>query len=381
MPPMLPGGIAGGAAFPNAASTGPAAGGYTSLTPVTGAVFEIEAGHGASWPSWVSQPDGEWGPVTVTGCAFGEGTSIYCTIPDISFIGCSILAAPGATAGISYPSPATTVAAGSDGGEISAIASWASPSPGVLDIVSSTAFNPAGGTVTVAASGPATATITYTGVSGNTLTGCYVSGSATGTVATGGAVTVTGGQLLVQYCTISAQDGTAANRLHICVDGDNQYGTITIDHCNFYWWEQGVHTAETTVITSSYIHDPVYQSGDHSEPVTINAGTVVTAENCTLLNSLDQTAVMAGATSPASYTITGCFLGGGDYPFYSYSAASDIVITGNWLTTAYFEDCGYFGIFYTGTGIPDWGGASGNVWADNYWYDGPSGGSPIGPPS
>jgi hypothetical protein len=90
----------------------------------------------------------------------------------------------------------TTVASGSNGGEISTIASWSFPSAGVL-AVASTAGYPTSGTQTlfVAASGSTTALITYTGVSGNTFTGCaYLSGSATGTVATGGVVDL---QLLV----------------------------------------------------------------------------------------------------------------------------------------------------------------------------------------
>ena len=85
---------------------------------------------------------------------------------------------------------ATTVASGSNGGEISAIASWSAPSAGVLDVASSASF-PSSGTVHVAASGSTTAVVTYTGKGTGTLTGCaYVSGSATGTVATGGAVTL-----------------------------------------------------------------------------------------------------------------------------------------------------------------------------------------------
>jgi len=87
---------------------------------------------------------------------------------------------------------ATTVAAGSNGGTISGIAAWATPSAGVL-AVANTAGWPTAGTVNVAASGPTTAVVTYTGVTANTLTGCaYVSGSPAGTVATGGAVTLTG---------------------------------------------------------------------------------------------------------------------------------------------------------------------------------------------
>lgn len=86
---------------------------------------------------------------------------------------------------------ATTVAAGSNGGQISLVASWASPSGGVLDVATTTGW-PASGTVTVAASGATTAIVTYTGIAAGQLTGCaYVSGSPSGTVATGGAVTLT----------------------------------------------------------------------------------------------------------------------------------------------------------------------------------------------
>jgi hypothetical protein len=83
----------------------------------------------------------------------------------------------------------TTVASGSNSGEISTIASWSAPSAGVLDVASSASFPSGGGTVTVAASGSTTAIVNYTGTGSGTLTGCtYVSGSPTGTVSTGGAV-------------------------------------------------------------------------------------------------------------------------------------------------------------------------------------------------
>ena len=55
----------------------------------------------------------------------------------------------------------------------------------------------------VAASGSTTAVVTYTGISGNTLTGCaYVSGSATGTVSTGGAVTLASGAPTWQWFAV-----------------------------------------------------------------------------------------------------------------------------------------------------------------------------------
>jgi len=56
--------------------------------------------------------------------------------------------------------------------------------------VASSASFPSSGTLVVATS-TTPATITYTGTGTGTFTGCaYVSGSATGTVATGGAVTL-----------------------------------------------------------------------------------------------------------------------------------------------------------------------------------------------
>lgn len=90
---------------------------------------------------------------------------------------------------------ATTVAAGSTGGTISGIATWGSShgGNGVLAVAAVspdiTKAYPAAGTLAVAASGSTTAIITYTGRTSTTFTGCaYVSGSPSGTVATGGAV-------------------------------------------------------------------------------------------------------------------------------------------------------------------------------------------------
>jgi hypothetical protein len=85
-----------------------------------------------------------------------------------------------------YPTSTTTVAAGSTGGTISGIAGWANPSPGVLSVASTTGFPAGGGRLNIATSGTA-AVVLYTGISGNTFTGCtFVSGS--GTVSTGGAI-------------------------------------------------------------------------------------------------------------------------------------------------------------------------------------------------
>lgn len=88
-------------------------------------------------------------------------------------------------------SGSTTVESGSNGGTISNISSWSNPSPGVLDVADSSTFV-FPGVIKVHCSGNTNAIVSFTGISaGGRFTGCqYVSGSPSGTVATGAAVDV-----------------------------------------------------------------------------------------------------------------------------------------------------------------------------------------------
>ncbi len=112
---------------------------------------------------------------------------------------------------------ATTVSAGSNGGVLGNVATWSSPSPGVLDVASTSAFPAGGGTFTVVGSS-ATETLTYTGKTSTALTGCqYVSGTSSNTVATSAEVTLihdtiyAGIEWYDQYgYKISSSNGTAA---------------------------------------------------------------------------------------------------------------------------------------------------------------------------
>jgi hypothetical protein len=74
--------------YPSAASTGPAAGGYSSLTPVTlSAETKIQ---NSPYPSWVSNPGS--GPLLVSGVAFTVDTpnfEIYAN--EMTFTGCSFV--------------------------------------------------------------------------------------------------------------------------------------------------------------------------------------------------------------------------------------------------------------------------------------------------
>ena len=140
----------------------------------------------------------------------------------------------------------TTVASGSNGGEISQIASWSSPSAGVLDVTTTTGW-PTSGTVNVAASGATTAVVTYAGTAAGQLTGCaYVSGSATGTVSTGGAVTLTSvsintgsftappsGKVMVTVSLIDSQSGNNTSFYGLAA-----HGTVTPVIGNVFSWSE-----------------------------------------------------------------------------------------------------------------------------------------------
>ncbi len=121
------------------------------------------------------------------------GTSSSIISPTTGNIVDKTIPAQGATGGTQTQwALTTTVGSGSNGGEISQIASWSSPSAGVLDTGTLPTNFPTSGQVAVLASGATTALVNYTGTSGgNSLTGCtYVSGSPTGTVSTGGFIYV-----------------------------------------------------------------------------------------------------------------------------------------------------------------------------------------------
>ncbi len=144
--------------------------------------------------------------------------------------------------------PATTVAAASNGGEISAVASWSAPSAGVLAVASTTGWT-ATGTLYVAASGSTVGQVTYTGISGNTFTGCaYVAGSATGTVATSGAVT---GAPQNSSPVVGTRFGPAAD---VAVSGSGAgsfsgyavTAVVSLAAGTAYWFDLGVATGNAS---------------------------------------------------------------------------------------------------------------------------------------
>ena len=85
--------------------------------------------------------------------------------------------------------PSSSIAAGSNGGTLSNIATWGATYGGNGVLVASTTGFPAAGTITVATSS-GTAAIAYTGTTATSFTGCtFLGGAISTTVATGSAIT------------------------------------------------------------------------------------------------------------------------------------------------------------------------------------------------
>jgi hypothetical protein len=181
---------------------------YNALSPMTTAGdIEYEASAGTAARLAVGTTSGSTGGfLGVSGGvpAWQQVSGQYLRAP--SQYGSSTQQILGNIAGtFQVPGLLTTVAAGSNGGEISLVASWATPSAGGLSVASTTGYA-SSGTLYVAASGSTVATVTYTGTSGgNTFTGCaYVSGSATGTVATGSTVVQASAAALISTGSFTA---------------------------------------------------------------------------------------------------------------------------------------------------------------------------------
>ena len=280
-------GWAGGLSFPTALTTGPAAGGYTSLTAETAA--DIAAS--GPYPSWV-QVQGN-GSLLIEGCSFTEPITVYAS--NVSFLGCQITAGGGA---------------GSSG-------------------------------LNFRASG-------YT----------------------------------VQYCTIGPPAGTS---VQYCVNVDGGTG-LSADHCNLYGWQNAISNTSPMTVTNNYIHDPILAGGAHVDGIICLYGVSgITIAGNTILNPLTQTSAIAlfNESPFGTYTgtvISGNLLGGGGYAMYlgsesGYSSTS-LAVSGNWFTTAYWGQAGYYGT----TAFSPAFGENGNTWSGNYWFDGPDAGQPIPAP-
>jgi hypothetical protein len=175
----------------------------------------------------------------------------------------------------------------------------------------------------------------------------------------------------IENSTISGVNATA---LRVGSAIDDVYGDSTgtvIKNDNISLFKTGIQIS-TGLIEGSYIHNPGYIAGDHTNGIYVNGGTApLTIENNTIFNSSSETDAInldAGAAgSPvANKTVENNFLAGGTYTIYGgdgpNNPTSNIVIENNRFGQLYYPTSGQFGpaAYYATTG-------TGNVWSGNFW--------------
>jgi hypothetical protein len=175
----------------------------------------------------------------------------------------------------------------------------------------------------------------------------------------------------IENSTISGQNATTGE-----VDSaiDDIYGNstgLTIKNNNISLFKSAIQVS-AGLITGNYIHNPGYQSGDHTNGIIDNGSTqALTISDNTILNNLNQTDAIIldsnSANSPvANKTITGNLLGGGSYAIYAGATlgntTSNIVIENNRFSQLYYSTSGQYGAaaYYNPSG-------TGNVWSGNVW--------------
>jgi hypothetical protein len=155
----------------------------------------------------------------------------------------------------------------------------------------------------------------------------------------------------------------------------NQGGDLTVKRVDIHTISNGILT-EQGLVEDSYLHDPKYFSGDHTDMIMCTSGppsgaTLVIRHN-TVINTLEQTGAIAlfqdfGVVR--NVTVQGNFLAGGGYSLYggagSKGTSSNIKVTNNVFSRDVWAKGGYNGP------VAYWDkGASGNVWQGNVWEDG-----------
>jgi hypothetical protein len=173
----------------------------------------------------------------------------------------------------------------------------------------------------------------------------------------------------IENCTVSGLN-TTTGRVSFAIDDLYSDATgLVIKNNNVADWRIGINVAGGQV-TGNYVHDPGYISGDHTDGLYDNGGTMpLTIAGNTILDSIsevDAIFLSSNAGQPISgKTITGNLLGGGGYAIYAgggYNLSTNITIQGNRFSQAYYSLSGQYGpdTLYQATG-------TGNSWSGNIW--------------
>ncbi|GAA3575410.1 hypothetical protein GCM10022419_065680 [Nonomuraea rosea] len=157
----------------------------------------------------------------------------------------------------------------------------------------------------------------------------------------------------------------------------NQGKLITVSRVDIHTISNGILT-EQGLVEDSYVHDPKYYSGDHTDMImstdTAAAGTQLVIRHNTVINTLDQTGAIAlfqdfGVTR--NVLVEGNLLAGGGWTIYAGAGkkglSSNIKVIDNVFSRRVWPKGGSAGpVSYWDADGP------GNVWKGNTWEDGRS---------
>jgi len=146
---------------------------------------------------------------------------------------------------------------------------------------------------------------------------------------------------------------------------------LQVMYNNISEFETGIQI-ESGLVQGNYIHKPGFIAGDHTNGITSNGGRpgLLTIYHNTILNDRTQTdaiGLFEDFGAQRNRRIVDNLLAGGGYAIYAGQnpggpATSNIVISGNQISTRYYAKGGYYGC-----GVNFDAAGQRNIWSGNVW--------------
>jgi hypothetical protein len=175
----------------------------------------------------------------------------------------------------------------------------------------------------------------------------------------------------IENSTISGVDTGAERMMTGIKDIFGDSTGLQVMYNNISEFETGIQI-ESGLIQGNYIHKPGFIAGDHTNGITSNGGRpgLLTIYHNTILNDRTQTdaiGLFEDFGVQRNRRIVDNLLAGGGYAIYAGQkpggpATSNIVITGNQISTRYYAKGGVYGC-----GVNFDAAGRRNIWSDNVW--------------
>lgn len=398
-------GGSGGVSYPSASTTGPAAGGYSSLTPVT--LTASQNINQTGNPTWVGT-DGS-GNLLVQNVAFTLQNNAAIVVKNtlttpITFQGCSF---DGTAGQATTTGPSVLVLQTTNSATVSYCSFFGDGTGATRIMLAITQGADNNLTIENCDIGYMKQAAQLWDVSGGTTQSVLIQNNyfhdvieynvvaPTPTVAaglSGGSITAGTYNVVITYATANGQC-IASPSVPVTVSGTQKI-TITSPPTLTGWtdWYAWVSPAGSTSLYYQQQSSPGTGIGsdlilsttpttsgsssppdiDHSEPIYDGASfgrSDVTISGNTLLNPINQTAAlyMHNTVDFSNYTVSGNLFAGGGYAVYcGHSGSTNVVFENNLFSTRYYALCGQSGAAYPTT-PPPFNVSGGNLWTGNTW--------------